>query len=120
MTEYLKNLIEAARKGVPTSREEEEQRRGFAYGNTNMENPLITREMVDREAESLGTPKKLLPPLRGDYFYLSLLPTARAVGCTLSPLRGWSVEQYVSHPDKPWSFPQRVLVTSDRDSDFWT
>ena len=65
MTKHLENLLEAARKVVPTEQEEEEQRRSFAYGNTNMENPLITREMADREAESLGPPNKLLPPLRG-------------------------------------------------------
>ena len=32
---------------------EEEQRRTFAYGNTHFENKLITREMVDQEAEKL-------------------------------------------------------------------
>jgi hypothetical protein len=33
--------------------EREEQRRSFAYGNAGIENPLITRSMVDREAELL-------------------------------------------------------------------
>lgn len=33
--------------------EKEEQRRSFAYGNTHIENPLITRETINNEAESL-------------------------------------------------------------------
>lgn len=57
MTEHLENLLEAAKKAVLTPQEKEEQRRSFAYGNTRIENPRITREMVDREAESLGAPK---------------------------------------------------------------
>jgi hypothetical protein len=57
MTKHLENLLEAAKKTVLTPQEKEEQRRSFAYGNTKIENPRITREMVDREAESLGAPK---------------------------------------------------------------
>ena len=57
MTKHLENLLEAAKKAVPTQQEKEEQRRSFAYGNTKIENPRITRETVDREAESLGAPK---------------------------------------------------------------
>jgi hypothetical protein len=53
----LQELIEKARKIVPTPQEREEQRRSFAYGNTKIENPLITREMIDRAAEALGTLK---------------------------------------------------------------
>ncbi len=33
--------------------EKEKQRRSFAYGNTHFENPMITREMVDLEAERM-------------------------------------------------------------------
>ncbi len=65
MTKHLEILLEAARNAVPTIEEKEEQRRSFAYGNTRIENPRITREMVDRQAELLGAPKKLLPPLQG-------------------------------------------------------
>ena len=57
MTKHLENLLEAAKKTIPTQQEKEEQRRSFAYGNTKIENPRITRETVDREAESLGAPK---------------------------------------------------------------
>lgn len=53
MTNRLQELLDQARKNVPTSQEKEEQRRSFAYGNTKIENPRITREMVDQEAESL-------------------------------------------------------------------
>jgi hypothetical protein len=57
MTKHLEELLEAAKKIVLTPQEKEEQRRSFAYGNTNIGNPRITREMVDREAEALGVPK---------------------------------------------------------------
>jgi hypothetical protein len=40
-----------------TPEEKEEQRRSFAYGNTKIENPRITREMVDQAADEIGTPK---------------------------------------------------------------
>jgi hypothetical protein len=53
MTKHLESLLEAAKKTVPSPQENEEQRRSFAYGNTKIENSLITRETVDREAESL-------------------------------------------------------------------
>ena len=33
--------------------QKEEQRRSFVFGNTNIENPRITREMVNKEAEAL-------------------------------------------------------------------
>ncbi len=49
----LEELIAAARKAKQTPQEKEEQRRSFAYGNTKIENPRITRETVDKEAEDL-------------------------------------------------------------------
>jgi hypothetical protein len=55
MTENLKALIEVAKRVTPTPQEREDQRRSFAYGNTAFENPRITREMVDRQAEKLAT-----------------------------------------------------------------
>jgi hypothetical protein len=54
MTDELKGLIEAAKKAQPTPRHREQQRRSFAYGNGALENELITREMIDREAEKLS------------------------------------------------------------------
>ena len=58
MTDSLKKLLEAAKTAKPTPEHREEQRRSFVYGNTHFENELITREMVDREAERLAKEKK--------------------------------------------------------------
>lgn len=58
MTDALKKLIEAAKTANPTPEHREEQRRSFVYGNTHFENALITREMVDREAEKLAKEEK--------------------------------------------------------------
>lgn len=58
MTKHLDNLLEAAKDVVLTPEEKEQQRRSFAYGNTAIENPRITREMVDRAADSLGKPQE--------------------------------------------------------------
>ena len=57
MTDALKKLIEAAKTANPSPEHREEQRRSFVYGNTHFENSLITREMVDREAEKLAKAK---------------------------------------------------------------
>lgn len=46
MTEELKELVERARLIEMTPAQLGEQRRSFAYGNTNIENDRITREMV--------------------------------------------------------------------------
>jgi hypothetical protein len=54
MTEDLKVLIAVAKKVVPTPEHREQQRRSFAYGNTAFENPRITREMIDKQAEKLS------------------------------------------------------------------
>jgi hypothetical protein len=57
MTDALKKLLEAAKTAKPTPEHREQQRRSFVYGNTHFENELITREMVDREAEKLAEDK---------------------------------------------------------------
>jgi hypothetical protein len=57
MPTRLQELLDEARKNVQTPQEKEEQRRSFAYGNTKIENPRITREMVDKAADALGAPK---------------------------------------------------------------
>ena len=54
MTKSLELLLEAARKATPSPQQQEEQRRSFAYGNTAFENELITREMIDRQAEAIA------------------------------------------------------------------
>jgi len=53
MTDALKTLIDVARSYKMEASEKEAQRRSFAYGNTHFENPLITRQMVDQQAEAL-------------------------------------------------------------------
>ena len=58
MTDALKKLLEAAKTANQTPEQREQQRRSFVYGNTHFENELITREMVDREAEKLAKDKK--------------------------------------------------------------
>jgi len=49
----LQKLIDAARLRDFSATEREAQRRSFAYGNTKIENPRITRETIDRQAELL-------------------------------------------------------------------
>jgi len=47
--------LEALAKGLKmTERQQEQQRRSFAYGNAGIENRRITREMVDEQAEKLN------------------------------------------------------------------
>jgi len=53
VTKTLAALIERARAVKMTPEEREQQRRSFAYGNTKIENDLITRDMVDEQAEAL-------------------------------------------------------------------
>jgi hypothetical protein len=58
VTDALKKLLDAAKTAKPTPEQREQQRRSFVYGNTHFENSLITREMIDREAEKLAKAKK--------------------------------------------------------------
>jgi len=53
MAGELDILIERARNVRMTGEQQEEQRRSFAYGNTSIENPLITRATIDEAAEKL-------------------------------------------------------------------
>jgi hypothetical protein len=53
MTTELQELLDAAKNMVVSSEQKEEQRRSFAFGNTNIENERITRETIDKEAEAL-------------------------------------------------------------------
>ncbi len=54
MSEKLQALLQRAKLVKMTSDERERQRRGFAYGNTNIENERITRETVERAAAALA------------------------------------------------------------------
>jgi hypothetical protein len=53
MPERLNRLVDESRNRTMSEAEKEEQRLSFAFGNTAFENPLITREMVKREARRL-------------------------------------------------------------------
>ena len=57
MTDKLAVLIDKARAVTMSPEAQEEQRRSFAYGNTKIENDLITREMVNQVAEELKQSK---------------------------------------------------------------
>ncbi|MFC5738049.1 hypothetical protein [Sinirhodobacter huangdaonensis] len=50
----LDYLVEWARKVRMTPEQTTAQRRSFAYGNTAIENPYITKQMVEEEATRLG------------------------------------------------------------------
>ena len=54
MTQHLEMLLEAAKKARPSPEQREQQRRSFAYANTAFENSLITREMIDQQAEAIA------------------------------------------------------------------
>ena len=54
MNENLRKLLEAAKSDKPSPEHAERQRRSFVYGNTAFENSLITREMIEQEAEKLA------------------------------------------------------------------
>ncbi len=56
MQTKLQELLDEAKAVVLTQAEKEEQRRSFAYGNTKIENPRITRKMIDQQADALGPP----------------------------------------------------------------
>lgn len=47
-------LVEEARHRKMTPEQWEEQRRSFAYGNVAIENPQVTRAMIDEAAERLA------------------------------------------------------------------
>jgi hypothetical protein len=54
MDTSLEKLLTAAKDAKPSTEQQEEQRRSFAYGNTNIENPRVTRKTVDEEADKLS------------------------------------------------------------------
>ncbi|MGB3552201.1 MAG: hypothetical protein WA993_16045 [Candidatus Binatus sp.] len=57
MSKELDALIKAARKVKMTVKEYEQQRRSFAYGNTNIENERITKETIELAARQLEEEK---------------------------------------------------------------
>ena len=53
----IATLVERARHIKMTPAEKEKQRRSFAYGNANIENSAVTREIVDNAADELDSSK---------------------------------------------------------------
>jgi len=53
MTDELQQLIARARGVKMTSDEAEKQRRSFAYGNSKIENPRISRMSINKAAAAL-------------------------------------------------------------------
>lgn len=51
-------LLEKSKGVEMTPSELEEQRRSFAFGNTNIENDRITRHVIDEQAEKLKADSK--------------------------------------------------------------
>jgi hypothetical protein len=52
MMSQIDELIEKAKKIPVDSVQKEAQRRSFAFGNAKIENDRVTRDMVDRAAET--------------------------------------------------------------------
>lgn len=55
MKDSTDDLLKRARNRRMTREEREEQRRSFAFGNSNIENDTITRDSVKKEAETIRT-----------------------------------------------------------------
>lgn len=54
MANELEKLLEKSRNVRMTNAEKEAQRRSFAFGNANIENQRVTREMVDAAARGIA------------------------------------------------------------------
>ena len=54
MADELDQLIARSRGVKMTSDEAEKQRRSFAYGNSKIENPRISRKSIDKAAAALA------------------------------------------------------------------
>ena len=55
ISKSLERLLKEAKTRVMSDGERIAQRISFAYGNTKISNDLITREMVEQEAERLDS-----------------------------------------------------------------
>ncbi len=54
MTNHLAQLLKRAKSVEMSLDEKETQRRSFAFGNANIENSLVTKAMVDRQADLMA------------------------------------------------------------------
>ncbi len=71
----LEQIIAISRRHRMTPEEQDQQRRSFVYANCKLANPLVTRAMVDRAAESAGL--ALRPDAAGGR---SSIPSVRVAG----------------------------------------
>lgn len=56
-TQEMTILLEKAKRITMSSKEREEQRRSFAYGNANIENEAVTKDVIEEVANRmLGEP----------------------------------------------------------------
>lgn len=53
MSKELQDLLEFARNVKMTPEEYEQQRRSLAYGNTSIGNARVTKETIERAAQSM-------------------------------------------------------------------
>jgi hypothetical protein len=75
----LGELIEKTRGVEMTPEQAEAQRRSFAFGNASLSNPAITRETINRAAESMQTDHTKPPPApKQDETALALWPLIAA------------------------------------------
>jgi len=58
MTDHLQELLQKAQAQEMTAEQREHQRRSFAYGNTKIENPQITKQVIDEAADELASRKR--------------------------------------------------------------
>ena len=56
----LQSLLAQAKNYKMTPEEQEAQRRSFVYGNCAIDNPKVTRELVNEVADSLSSDSKSL------------------------------------------------------------
>ena len=59
--EIVVRQIEDSKRRSMTKEEAEEQRRSFAYGNANIDNPNVTREMINKAADQNTVNTRLSP-----------------------------------------------------------
>lgn len=58
MADKLRELVERVRQIEMTPAQASEQRRSFVYGNTHIENEMITREMVADAEKTVDAERK--------------------------------------------------------------
>jgi hypothetical protein len=86
----MDELVERARRVKMTPEQEEAQRQSFAYGNCHIDNPRVTRSMVEEAARNLG-----VEPIHAEEdkprFSLSMLMLIAAVVLFFAPIINWLI-----------------------------